>query len=137
MRITKRIREMVKSERAIAYWEALPEDQRRDYFENARVETLIAIGVEAELGVHDRRTYYGRGAVTAQAVDDAYLDSTEFEQLRDRLAKERKDEFDSREFDCVVCGRETIAKRSMLAGDQAQCYDCCPPKWQRLIDKAQ
>lgn len=136
MRITKRIREMVKSERAIAYWEALPEDQRRDYFESARVETLIAIGAESSLGLRGQREYYGKGSVTEQAVDDAYLDSAEFEQLQERLAKERKDEFDSREFDCVICGRKTIAKRSMVAGDQAQCYDCCPPKWQRLIDIA-
>ena len=137
MRITKRIREMVNSERAIACWEALPDDRRRYYFENAHAETRTAIGAEAELGVCGRRTYYGKGSVTAQAVDDAYFDSAEFEQLQDRLAKERKEELDSREFDCIICGRKTIAKRSMVAGDQAQCYDCCPPKWQRLINKAQ
>ena len=136
MQITKRIPEMVNSAQAIAYWEELPEGTRRDYFENARADTFAAIGAEAELGLHDRRTYYGRGSVTAQAVDDAYYDSAEFRELLRGLEEERRARYDAQEYDCIVCGCRTIAKRSMVAGDQAQCYDCCPPKWKRIIDKA-
>ena len=136
MQITKKIREMVNWEEAIAYWAALPEDKRRHYFENARAEAQIAIGAELSLGIRGRREYYGMGSVTAQAVDDAYQNSAEFKDLRRKLEEERKAKFDAREYDCVVCGCKTIAKRSMVAGDQAQCYGCCPPKWKRIIDGA-
>ena len=115
MQITKRIPEMVNSAQAIAYWEELPEGTRRDYFESARADTFAAIGAEAELGLHDRRTYYGRGSVTAQAVDDAYHDSAEFGELLRGLEEERRARYDAQEYDCIVCGCRTIAKRSMVA----------------------
>lgn len=137
MRITKRIREMVNSERAIAYWEALPEDSRRCYFENARIDTQIAVAAESFQYLRGRRGYYGRGSATAQAVDDAYYESAEFKELRRKREEERRAEFEAREYDCLICGRKTIARRSMVAGDQAQCYDCCPPKWKRIIDRVQ
>ena len=137
MQITKRIREMVNSERAIAYWEALPEDQRRHHFENARFEIRSAVGVESSLGLLGQRGYYGKGSVTAQAVDDAYHQSPEYKELCRKREEGSRAEREAREYDCVVCGRKAIAKRSMVSGDYAQCYDCCPPKWQRIIDTAQ
>ena len=137
MRITKRIREMVNSERAIACWEALPDDGRRHHFENARFEIRSAIGTESSLGLLGQHGYYGKGSVTAQAVEDAYYQSAEYKELYRKREEERKAEREAREYDCVVCGRKTIAKRSAVMDDRAQCYDCCPPEWQRLIDKAQ
>ena len=88
MRITKQIREMVNNEEAIAYWEALPEDSRRCYFENARIETQIAVAAESFQYLGGQRGYYGRGSVTAQAVDDAYYESAEFKELA--VSRKRK-----------------------------------------------
>ena len=137
MRITKRIREMVNNEEAIVYWKALSEDRRRHHFENACFEIRSAIGAEAFMGKLGQRGYYGKGSVTAQAVDEAYYQSEEYKELRRRQEEERRAEREAQEYDCVVCGRKTIARRSMVAGDQAQCYDCCPPKWKRIIDRVQ
>lgn len=108
----------------VAYWDRLGIGEQETFYAGALNDIRSAVYWENIYGKLAQRGQHGRGVVLAEAVQAAYLTSPEHRAKVHATVAAKREARDNELHECVECHETKPAKRSLVCGDVAVCFDC-------------